>query len=159
MFLGEFLCLLVFKFVWFSTARYRIERMTYRGDASSPIVRHWPIRIAKETRLVEGEQNFNPFIFWIPAICDMLSTCLSYVALNYTSASSFQMLRGSVMVFTALLRFFIEIEIERTNDEFSFSQRFISSKEIVGLSLVGHRHRCFWFGRSRRLRHRLLQNA
>ena len=103
MFLGEFLCLLVFKFVWFSTARYRIERMTYRGDASSPVVRHWPIRIAKETRLVEGEQNFNPFIFWIPSICDMLSTCLSYVALNYTSASSFQMLRGSVMVFTALL--------------------------------------------------------
>jgi drug/metabolite transporter (DMT)-like permease len=33
----------------------------------------------------------------------MMSTCLSYIALNYTSASSFQMLRGSVMVFTALL--------------------------------------------------------
>ncbi|CAF1202617.1 unnamed protein product [Rotaria sp. Silwood1] len=103
MFLGEFLCLLVFKFIWYSTARYRIERMVYKGDASSAIVRCWPIRIKKDTRLVDGEQTFNPFIFWIASICDMLSTCLSYIALNYTSASSFQMLRGSVMVFTAIL--------------------------------------------------------
>ena len=108
MFLGEFLCLLVFKFIWYSTARYRIERMTYKGDASSPVVRCWPIHIRKDTRLVEGEQSFNPFIFWFASICDMLSTCLSYVALNYTSASSFQMLRGSVMVFTAILRYCID---------------------------------------------------
>ena len=104
MFIGEFLCLLVFKFIWYSTARYRIERMTYRGDASSLIVRCWPINIKKDVRLVDGEQTFNPFIFWVASICAMLSTCLSYIALNYTSASSFQMLRGSVMVFTALLR-------------------------------------------------------
>jgi drug/metabolite transporter (DMT)-like permease len=104
MFLGEFLCLLAFKFIWYSTARYRIEQMTYKGDASSAIVRYWPIRIKKDTRLVDGEQTFNPFIFWVASLCDMLSTCLSYVALNYTSASSFQMLRGSVMVFTAILR-------------------------------------------------------
>lgn len=103
MFLGEFLCLLAFKFIWYSTARYRIERMTYKGDASSSIVRHWPINIRKDIHLVEGEQTFNPFIFWVASICDMLSTCLSYIALNYTSASSFQMLRGSVMVFTAIL--------------------------------------------------------
>ncbi|CAF1118234.1 unnamed protein product [Adineta steineri] len=103
MFLGEFLCLLAFKFIWYSTAQYRIERMVYKGDASSRIVRYWPIKIQRETRLVDGEQTFNPFIFWIASICDMLSTCLSYIALNYTSASSFQMLRGSVMVFTAIL--------------------------------------------------------
>jgi len=113
MFLGEFLCLLAFKFIWYSTARYRIERMTYKGDASSSIVRYWPIRIKKEIHLVDGEQTFNPFIFWVASICDMLSTCLSYIALNYTSASSFQMLRGSVMVFTALLRYFILEAINR----------------------------------------------
>jgi drug/metabolite transporter (DMT)-like permease len=107
MFLGESLCLLTFKFIWYSTAQYRIERMTYKGDASSAIVRYWPLKIQKDIRLVDGEQTFNPFIFWVASICDMLSTCLSYIALNYTSASSFQMLRGSVMVFTALLRYFI----------------------------------------------------
>jgi hypothetical protein len=104
MFIGEMLCLLAFKFVWYSTAQYRISRMTYKGDASSAMVRCWPIRINKNTRLVDGEQVFNPLIFWIASICDMLSTCLSYFALNLTSASSFQMLRGSVMVFTAIFR-------------------------------------------------------
>ena len=104
MFVGEFLCLLVFKFLWYSTARYRIHQMTYKGDTSSVLVRCWPIHINKDIRLLEGEQVFNPLIFWVASICDMLSTCLSYFALNLTSASSFQMLRGSVMVFTALFR-------------------------------------------------------
>jgi hypothetical protein len=104
MFIGEILCLLVFKFIWYSTARYRIERMTYKGDASSVVVRYWPININNDIRLVDGEQVFNPLIFWIASIFDMLSTCLSYFALNFTSASSFQMLRGSVMVFTAIFR-------------------------------------------------------
>ena len=108
MFLGEFLCLLTFKFIWYSTAKYRIERMTYKGNASSVIVRCWPIQIEKDTRLTDGEQSFNPLIFWIASICDMLSTSFSYIALNYTNASSFQMLRGSVMVFTALLRYVLK---------------------------------------------------
>ncbi len=104
MFIGEFLCLLVFKFIWYSTARYRIDRMTYKGDTSSALVRCWPIQFNKDIHLVDGEQQFNPLIFWIASIFDMLSTCLSYFALNLTSASSFQMLRGSVMVFTAIFR-------------------------------------------------------
>jgi hypothetical protein len=104
MFIGEMLCLLAFKFIWYSTAKYRISQMTYKGDASSAVVRFWPIRINKDIRLVDGEQVFNPLIFWIASVCDMLSTCLSYFALNLTSASSFQMLRGSVMVFTAIFR-------------------------------------------------------
>jgi hypothetical protein len=104
MFIGEFFCLLAFKFMWYSTARYRIDKMTYKGDSSSAIVRFWPIRINKDIHLVDGEQEFNPLIFWIAAILDMLSTCLGYFALILTTASAFQMLRGSVMVFTALFR-------------------------------------------------------
>ena len=104
MFLGEFLCLLVFKFIWYSTARHRINQMSYKGNADSLLVRLWPINVKQEIRLLDGEQVFNPLIFWPAAICDMLSTCLSYFALNLTSASSFQMLRGSVMVFTAVFR-------------------------------------------------------
>jgi hypothetical protein len=78
--------------------------MTYKGDTSSALVRCWPIQFNKDIHLVDGEQQFNPLIFWIASIFDMLSTCLSYFALNLTSASSFQMLRGSVMVFTAIFR-------------------------------------------------------
>ncbi|CAF3357492.1 unnamed protein product [Rotaria socialis] len=102
MFVGEFLCLLVFKFIWYSTARYRINQMTYKGDSSAAVVKCWPIHIDKDIHLLHGEQVFNPLIFWAASILDMCSTCLSYFALNFTTASSFQMLRGSVMVFTAL---------------------------------------------------------
>lgn len=104
MFIGEIFCLIAFKLVWFSTARYRASKMTYPGDASSCIVQHWPIRINRDVGLVEGEQNFNPLVFWFASILDMLSTCLAYFALNLTTASTFQMLRGSVIVFTAIFR-------------------------------------------------------
>ncbi|XP_069089799.1 solute carrier family 35 member F6 [Pleurodeles waltl] len=46
---------------------------------------------------------FNPLLFLPPALCDMTGTSLMYVALNMTSASSFQMLRGAVVIFTGLL--------------------------------------------------------
>ncbi|CAF1368669.1 unnamed protein product, partial [Didymodactylos carnosus] len=104
MFLGEFLCLLVFKLIWYSTARHRIDQLKlYETDVSSVAIKYWPINVKRETKLVEGDQKFNPLIFWVASIFDMLSTCLGYIALNYTTASSFQMLRGSVMIFTALL--------------------------------------------------------
>lgn len=48
-------------------------------------------------------QGFNPLLFFPPAMCDMLATSIMYVALNMTSASSFQMLRGAVIIFTGLL--------------------------------------------------------
>jgi len=50
-----------------------------------------------------GKQKFSPLIFVIPAICDVLGTSTMYVGLNLTFASSFQMLRGAVIIFTALL--------------------------------------------------------
>lgn len=104
MFIGEILCLLAFKFIWYSTAKYRISQMTYSGDASSALVQCWPININKEIHLTDGEQHFNPLVLWIPALLDMISTCLGYFALNYISAGTFQMLRGSVIVFTAIFR-------------------------------------------------------
>ncbi|XP_048453408.1 solute carrier family 35 member F6 [Rhincodon typus] len=48
-------------------------------------------------------RKFNSFIFLPPALCDMTATSIMYIALNLTSASSFQMLRGAVIIFTGLL--------------------------------------------------------
>lgn len=50
-----------------------------------------------------GPQTFNPLIWAIPAMCDLLGTSTMYLALTWTYAASFQMLRGSVIIFTALL--------------------------------------------------------
>ncbi|XP_069743150.1 solute carrier family 35 member F6 [Narcine bancroftii] len=50
-----------------------------------------------------SSRKFNSFIFLPPALCDMLATSIMYIALNLTSASSFQMLRGAVIIFTGVL--------------------------------------------------------
>ncbi|XP_074676977.1 solute carrier family 35 member F6 [Strix aluco] len=78
MFLGEFSCLGVFYLlVW---------RDRWRPEPS-----------------MAPSQPFSPLLFLPPALCDMTGTSIMYVALNMTSASSFQMLRGSVIIFTGLL--------------------------------------------------------
>nr|XP_006626035.1 PREDICTED: solute carrier family 35 member F6 [Lepisosteus oculatus] len=59
-------------------------------------------RRSPEPRM-NANQSFNPLLFFPPAMCDMTATSIMYVALNMTSASSFQMLRGAVIIFTGLL--------------------------------------------------------
>lgn len=76
MFLGEFSCLAAF---------YLLRCRAGQSDSS-----------------VDPQQSFNAFLFLPPALCDMTGTSLMYVALNMTSASSFQMLRGAVIIFTGL---------------------------------------------------------
>lgn len=84
MFLGEFLCLVAFKMIYF----YKKRRSGELEDV---------------VPLVQGNQHFNPWIFFPPALCDMLATSIMYVGLDLTFASSFQMLRGAVIIFTGLL--------------------------------------------------------
>lgn len=52
--------------------------------------------------LTKGSRIFNAFILLVPALCDMFATSIMYIGLNMTYASSFQMLRGSVIVFTGI---------------------------------------------------------
>ncbi|KAI5948410.1 Solute carrier family 35 member F6 [Manis javanica] len=77
MFLGEFSCLAAFYLLQCRAAR--------QPDAG-----------------MDPQQPFNPLLFLPPALCDMAGTSIMYVALNMTSASSFQMLRGAVIIFTGL---------------------------------------------------------
>ncbi|XP_052759841.1 solute carrier family 35 member F6-like [Mya arenaria] len=82
MFIGEFSCLIV----------YLISRCISRSrQQEHPVLDENPPR------------KFNPFVFLPAALCDMCGTSIMYIGLNLTFASSFQMLRGSVIIFTALL--------------------------------------------------------
>lgn len=84
MFLGEFSCLIVFKIL------YRMYSKRMDGTLES-------------NTITAGSQEFSAFLLFPPAMCDMIGTSLMYVGLNLTNPSSFQMLRGSVIVFVALL--------------------------------------------------------
>ncbi|XP_057656732.1 solute carrier family 35 member F6 [Diorhabda carinulata] len=112
MFIGELTCLLAFKILYKYYSR--------RADGTEDV-----------NELTKGNRNFNPLILFIPAMCDMTATSIMYIGLNLTYVSSFQMFRGSVIVFVGLL-------------STAFLQRVLTKKQwsgivliIIGLALVG----------------------
>ena len=92
MFFGESLCFVVFHLIFCITKRRSVSVPAAATTGQFNL-----------NGLVQGNQNFNPLVFLPPALCDMLGTSLAYIGLNLTYASSFQMLRGSVMIFTGFL--------------------------------------------------------
>ena len=85
MFLGEMMCMLAF----FAIRWSRKRKLENPEDAENdPMTR---------------KRNFSPLVFWPPALCDMTATSIQYIGLTLTYASSFQMLRGAVIIFTGLL--------------------------------------------------------
>ncbi|KAG6794651.1 solute carrier family 35 member F6 [Apis mellifera caucasica] len=112
MFIGEMMCFIVFKILY--------HYYNYRGDNS-----------LDNNPLTKGSHIFNPFILLIPALCDTCATSIMYIGLTMTYASSFQMLRGAAIIFTAIL-------------SMGFLNRKLGSREwigiimvIIGLALVG----------------------
>jgi len=56
-------------------------------------------RAADEVKL---KQNCNPLILAIPATCDFCASTLMFIALTMVDASIYQMMRGIIVVITAL---------------------------------------------------------
>lgn len=67
----------------------------------------------------------------LPALCDVGGTTVSGIGLLFTSASVFQMLRGSIIVFAALLSVAF---LDRKLYAFHWSGLFLT---VVGISVVG----------------------
>ncbi|XP_042860156.1 solute carrier family 35 member F6-like isoform X2 [Penaeus japonicus] len=84
MFLGEILCLITFY----------IQRTVIRRRQREQI---------EMAPVDQQDVKFPKVIFLAPAFCDMLATSTMYLGLTLTYASSFQMLRGAVIIFTGLL--------------------------------------------------------
>lgn len=94
MFLGEFLCLIVFKVLYYHYKRkgvcnskeiwdYQMYEVYLFQDGSEDVM-----------ELTKGNRDFNPFKLFIPAMCDMTATSIMYIGLTLTYSSSFQMFRG-----------------------------------------------------------------
>uniref|UniRef100_A0A0R3RX94 TPT domain-containing protein n=1 Tax=Elaeophora elaphi TaxID=1147741 RepID=A0A0R3RX94_9BILA len=91
MFIGELSCLFVY-FIARYIQNHRDQTSSYDDQGSGSGI---PTHMAEQHSL-----KFNPWIFAVPAFCDVLATSIMYIGLNLTQASSFQMLRGSVIIFT-----------------------------------------------------------
>lgn len=111
MFLGEFMCLLPYAWsVW------RSRRASKRLAATSADGRllEEPLLLAGASEgaaagapALPGGANASVtkvFAFALPTLCDALTTTLMNVGLYYTSASVFQMLRGTVVFFAGAPR-------------------------------------------------------
>lgn len=84
MFLGEFMCLVTFKIVYWTLRRRRVSLDKKISIANIMFV----VRIlsgyyyiqqdgSEDTNgLVKGNRDFNPFILYVPAICDMVGESL-----------------------------------------------------------------------------------
>jgi drug/metabolite transporter (DMT)-like permease len=120
MFIGEFFCLILYIYKQKSNAYARI-----------------PTEASEEQPLVEGEEEliklegYRNFLFLIPTMCDLTSTTLMNVGLIFTSASVYQMLRGSVVLFTGL---FSTLFLGTSHPTYRWIALFIV---FLGVSIVG----------------------
>ncbi|KAI9310753.1 hypothetical protein BX666DRAFT_2032683 [Dichotomocladium elegans] len=73
------------------------------------------------------------FLLWIPTLCDMTATTVMSVGLLFTSASVYQMLRGSVVIFTGLFSYLFLGRKLRRFEWFSLAM-VVGGVAIVGLS-------------------------
>ena len=77
------------------------------------------------------ELRCNPLYIAIPAFCDFLTSTMQYIALNFISGSVWQMLRGGVIVTTAIFsKFFLKM-IPKRNHYFG------CCFAILGILIVG----------------------
>lgn len=88
MFIGECLCLLAFVIIF--------KKLAAREDGSE-----------SKSPLTKGNRKFNPFVLIPPAMMDLLATSLAFVGHSFTTVANFEMLRGSVIVFVALISIFV----------------------------------------------------
>mmetsp|Transcript_38403 Transcript_38403/g.74483 ORF Transcript_38403/g.74483 Transcript_38403/m.74483 type:complete len:532 (+) Transcript_38403:184-1779(+) len=93
MFFGELCCLIVFKL---SQLRRSRPPPAERGRLQYVEI------TSEEHEELTPSHNWSPVIFLLPACCDLTATSLMYIGLGWTYASIFQMLRGSVMIFTGI---------------------------------------------------------
>eukprot|EP00123_Amoebidium_parasiticum_P012531 comp21422_c0_seq1/m.29529 comp21422_c0_seq1/g.29529 ORF comp21422_c0_seq1/g.29529 comp21422_c0_seq1/m.29529 type:complete len:430 (-) comp21422_c0_seq1:524-1813(-) len=84
MFLGEFLCLLVFYAAIFRAKYYSVQEPNSR-EKKKPLAKKVPF-----------------WIFALPTCCDLTGSTVMNIGLLYTTASVYQMIRGATVLFTAI---------------------------------------------------------
>lgn len=111
MFVGEMFC-----FIFFYSTLYYYKKKE-KDESTNPITK--------------GSRKFNPLLITVPAIFDMTATAFNQTGLILTYASSYQIFRSSVVIFTAILdRIFLKTAI-------TIVKVVGMALVIIGLTLVG----------------------
>ncbi|KAI8814225.1 hypothetical protein BJ742DRAFT_328042 [Cladochytrium replicatum] len=134
MFVGEALCLLVYYVsVWYESYKKSREPayhpISTSDDAADDDVGNSAVSPKPHDAL--PLTGWRQLLLWIPTLCDMTATTLMNVGLIYISASIYQMLRGSVVLFTGTLS---ALFLGRKNPVYKW---FALITVFVGVAIVG----------------------
>jgi len=136
MFLGEVLCL-AFYYIGVYLEKKGAEKLvetTSGYGRQAATTRYTKISENEPVKPVKQPPNphpFNQYVMLVPAMCDLTGTTLSGIGLLYIPASIWQMMRGSIIIFTGLLsRFVLKRELQYYN-------YFGMVVVVAGLTLVG----------------------
>ncbi|KAI8147553.1 hypothetical protein BJV82DRAFT_664785 [Fennellomyces sp. T-0311] len=108
MFVGEFAVWSVYLYQKFEQRRQRLASI----PPSAPDQLDAAHLVDDVDHVIDKQQNrpelkgTKALLFWIPTLCDMTATTIMNVGLLFTSASVYQMLRGSVVIFTGIFSYF-----------------------------------------------------
>ena len=94
MFLGELMCLPAYGVKTLLANRKADKADTAAGIMLSPG--------GRQAKKLDMPTNINPLLIAIPASCDFCGSSLMFVALTMVPASVYQMMRGIIVVITAL---------------------------------------------------------
>lgn len=94
MFIGEFVCF----------GLLGIKHLIYRNKTAAVSVDATPLSPGmKRAEEKKKLTKINPLLLAIPATCDFFASSLMFVALTMVPAAVYQMMRGIIVVITALL--------------------------------------------------------
>ena len=128
MFLGLFTCLIVY-FCKACYSKINTAKQLEKMQNDQPVDVE-PSTLAKSPAPV-SKTKINPLWFAIPAAFDCAASSLMFIGLTQTAASVYQMMRGAIVIFTAL---FSVIFLKKKQ----YAHHLISLVVIVsGLALVG----------------------
>eukprot|EP00298_Acanthocystis_sp_HF-20_P010478 c18876_g1_i1.p1 GENE.c18876_g1_i1~~c18876_g1_i1.p1 ORF type:complete len:439 (+),score=162.51 c18876_g1_i1:78-1394(+) len=135
MFFGEMMCLFVFAYNFFQKKRNQKPKLSnhFQHHTGDPEVDGIAI-LTDHNEIPETKPEItwsSCFVCLLPSLCDVGGTTLSGIGLLFTSASVFQMLRGSIILFTATFSiFFLKRKVLKC-------QWFGISITVIGIVLVG----------------------
>ena len=104
MFFGEVLCMVAF-YVGSTFWNSKVASVCF--FSSRFFVSLKPLILNSALQPERVSDDWSPLIFFLPALCDCTATTMMYSALNFTTPSNYQMLRGSVVIFTGMLSWYV----------------------------------------------------
>jgi drug/metabolite transporter (DMT)-like permease len=133
MFIGEILCLIIFYFNKNETC----IQLNEMGTENEQLFEIESTDTYYENDIDEIESK-NYILLLFPALCDSLSSTLMNIGLIFVSVSMYQMLRGSIVIFTAIISVLF---LNQTYNLKKWSSLFIIFLGLVIVGLTGPSHK------------------